>query len=216
SASTNYSLALSLTNNHEGFIIVLLPCHHYSNMPRSPHHHNPGFDCLSWRLAVETNNMREWSVVPQACVSYVGHYMLGYQYRKDVQAVADLAYNFAKTVPLPKDLRTNLWIFELLILCCLTCLIMLNLMLLLAESLREVTTKNLKNLGFTTWEKLILKQTSDAGTSSQIYKEKKRNELLAKGHYRIVGNVGDQWSDLVGEHVGYRTFKVPNPMYYIS
>ena len=78
----------------------------------APHHHNPGFDCLSWRLTVETNNMRQWSVVPQACVSYVGHYMLGYQYRKDVQAVADLAYNFAKTVPLPRDLRTNLWIFD--------------------------------------------------------------------------------------------------------
>ena len=61
------------------------------------------------------------------------------------------------------------------------------------------------------------RQTSDAGTSSQIYKEKKRNELLAQPQrYRIVGNVGDQWSDLVGEHVGIRTFKVPNPMYYIS
>ena len=30
------------------------------------------------------------------------------------------------------------------------------------------------------------------------------------------GNVGDQWSDLLGENVGYRTFKVPNPMYNIS
>lgn len=188
--------------------------------------------------------------------------MLGRQYRKDVQAVADLAYNFAKTVPLPRDLRPNVWILDVAdtvlsnlpyyaqpdvafggtpfnstkfaiweqkgispavpgILDLYKKLQSLGFKIVFisgrSESLREVTTKNLKNLGFTTWEKLILKQTSDAGTSSQIYKEKKRNELLAQPQrYRIVGNVGDQWSDLVGENVGFRTFKVPNPMYYIS
>ena len=77
----------------------------------APHHHNPSFDCLSWRLAVETNNIRDWAVVPQACVSYVGHYMLGYQYRKDVQVVADVAHNFAKSTPLHLDFR-NAWIFD--------------------------------------------------------------------------------------------------------
>jgi hypothetical protein len=38
-------------------------------------HHIPGVSCLSWRLAVETNNIREWDLVPQACENYVGHYM---------------------------------------------------------------------------------------------------------------------------------------------
>ena len=77
----------------------------------APHHHNPGFDCLSWHLAVETNNIHDWSVVPQACVSYVGHYMLGYQYHKDIRAVADVAYNFAKSTPVHLDFR-NTWIFD--------------------------------------------------------------------------------------------------------
>ena len=86
-------------------------------------------------------------------------------------------------------------------------------------SILSVEKKEEEDHLYSFWPLIIIfcdRQTSDAGTSSQIYKEKKRNELLAKGFYRIVGNVGDQWSDLVGEHVGIRTFKVPNPMYYIS
>lgn len=47
------------------------------------------------------------------------------------------------------------------------------------------------------------------------YKSEKRAELVARG-YRIVGNIGDQWSDLLGEHVGLRTFKMPDPMYYVN
>ena len=64
------------------------------------------------------------------------------------------------------------------------------------------------NYLYSFWPLIIIfgdKQTSDAGTSSQIYNEKKRKELIAQG-YRIIGNVGDQWSDLSGENVGYRTF----------
>lgn len=47
------------------------------------------------------------------------------------------------------------------------------------------------------------------------YKSEKRTDLVEQG-YRIVGNIGDQWSDLLGENVGLRTFKMPDPMYYIS
>jgi len=43
-----------------------------------------------------------------------------------------------------------------------------------------------------------------------------RENLLRQG-YRIVGIIGDQWSDLLGDHRGEsRTFKLPNPMYYIE
>lgn len=47
------------------------------------------------------------------------------------------------------------------------------------------------------------------------FKSSKRTELVKAG-YRIVGNIGDQWTDLIGENVGARTFKVPDPMYYIG
>lgn len=59
------------------------------------------------------------------------------------------------------------------------------------------------------------RQTSESGTTAMVYKSKQRKELEEAG-YRILGNMGDQWSDLLGTHVGNRTFKVPNPMFYIA
>lgn len=38
---------------------------------------------------------------------------------------------------------------------------------------------------------------------------------IGAGGYRIWGNVGDQWSDLQGNCTGNRTFKLPNPMYFV-
>nr|BAA89332.1 EEF13 [Solanum melongena] len=54
----------------------------------------------------------------------------------------------------------------------------------------------------------------DSGSAVQ-FKSSKRTDLVKAG-YRIVGNIGDQWTDLIGENVGARTFKVPDPMYYIG
>lgn len=46
------------------------------------------------------------------------------------------------------------------------------------------------------------------------YKSKHRKRLEEEG-YRIKSCLGDQWSDCSGESAGKRTFKLPNPMYYI-
>ncbi|KAM5579209.1 hypothetical protein ABKV19_009140 [Rosa sericea] len=53
--------------------------------------HVPGISCLSWRLGVETHNIIDWETVPAACEGYVGHYMLGHQYRKDSKAQFGIA-----------------------------------------------------------------------------------------------------------------------------
>ncbi|KAF2533082.1 hypothetical protein F2Q70_00031808 [Brassica cretica] len=47
-----------------------------------------------------------------------------------------------------------------------------------------------------------------------LYKSEKRDEMVKEG-YRIRGNSGDQWSDLLGSSISQRSFKLPNPMYYI-
>jgi hypothetical protein len=47
-----------------------------------------------------------------------------------------------------------------------------------------------------------------------MYKSEKREEMVKEG-YRIRGNSGDQWSDLLGSAMSERSFKLPNPMYYI-
>ncbi|KAL7173916.1 hypothetical protein ACSBR2_033221 [Camellia fascicularis] len=83
-----------------------------------------------------------------------------------------------------------------------------------SEQQRGVTVANLINSGFQDWDKLILRAIEDHGKLATIYKSEKRNEMVEEG-YRILGNSGDQWSDLLGSSVSIRSFKLPNPMYYI-
>ncbi|TKY64432.1 Stem 28 kDa glycoprotein [Spatholobus suberectus] len=80
----------------------------------------------------------------------------------------------------------------------------------------DVTKRNLKSAGFHTWEKLILKDPFLYGGKNALqYKSAERKKLEKEG-YRIIGNIGDQWSDILGANKGHRTFKLPNPMYYIN
>ncbi|KAJ6820941.1 acid phosphatase 1-like [Iris pallida] len=82
------------------------------------------------------------------------------------------------------------------------------------EGQRTVTTYNLNKVGIEGWEKLILRGLDDHGKPAKTYKSEKRAEIEAEG-YRILGNSGDQWSDLLGFATSDRSFKLPNPMYYI-
>ncbi|XP_020575264.1 acid phosphatase 1-like [Phalaenopsis equestris] len=82
------------------------------------------------------------------------------------------------------------------------------------ETHRNSTEQNLLAVGYHSWEKLILRGNLDAGKRAMAYKSEKRAELVAQG-YRIHGSSGDQWSDLMGEPMARRSFKVPNPMYHI-
>ncbi|CAL0308739.1 unnamed protein product [Lupinus luteus] len=84
------------------------------------------------------------------------------------------------------------------------------------ESQRDITVKNLKDAGYSTWEKLIVKDaTKYKGKTAVTYKSSERKKLEEEG-YRIIGNIGDQWSDILGTNTGNRTFKLPDPLYYIA
>ncbi|KAI8553687.1 hypothetical protein RHMOL_Rhmol05G0036000 [Rhododendron molle] len=83
------------------------------------------------------------------------------------------------------------------------------------ESQRNVTVKNLKDVGYSNWKRLILRGESDSGTPAIVYKSEKRKEVKDEG-YTIHGSSGDQWSDLLGFAIAERSFKLPNPMYYIA
>ncbi|KAF5201235.1 Acid phosphatase [Thalictrum thalictroides] len=83
------------------------------------------------------------------------------------------------------------------------------------EHQRNGTVKNLISVGYQEWERLILRGPSDHGKTAVIYKSEKRMELETEG-YRIHGSSGDQWSDLYGSPIATRSFKLPNPMYYIA
>ncbi|KAI3455503.1 hypothetical protein Pfo_012166 [Paulownia fortunei] len=222
-------------------------------------HRVEGLDCLSWRLAVETNNLQGWKLVPESCEDYIGNYMLGQQYRHDCEVVADAAIEYAKSLKLAGDGK-DVWVFDIdettlsnmpyyarsdvqfgaipyndtkfnewvaegtappvpAVRRVYKTVLSLGFKTVFltgtAERFKDIRTANLNKAGYYNWEKLILKGEADRGTSAVVYKSKKRTELVNEG-YRIVGNIGDQWSDLIGANVGNRTFKVPDPMYYIG
>ncbi|XP_065850733.1 acid phosphatase 1-like [Euphorbia lathyris] len=83
------------------------------------------------------------------------------------------------------------------------------------ESYRNITVENLLKVGYSNWERLIMRGDADEGKKAIVYKSEKRQELVNEG-YRLHGNTGDQWSDLLGFAVAERSFKLPNPMYYIA
>lgn len=82
------------------------------------------------------------------------------------------------------------------------------------EYQREATEANLLFSGYSNWERLILRGKFDQGKLATVYKSERRQELVDEG-YIIHGCSGDQWSDLLGYAVATRSFKLPNPMYFI-
>ena len=80
------------------------------------------------------------------------------------------------------------------------------------ENTRAHTESNLKREGFTTWNQVVLQP--DASTASTVvYKSGARAAIEQQG-YRIIANVGDQYSDLAGGHAA-AAFKLANPFYFL-
>ena len=80
------------------------------------------------------------------------------------------------------------------------------------ENTRAHTESNLKREGYEGWQQLFLKPDASTDTTVQ-YKSGARANIEQQG-YRIIANVGDQYSDLAGGHedVG---FKLANPFYFL-
>lgn len=91
------------------------------------------------------------------------------------------------------------------------------------ESQRSYTTANLSAVGFpaASQTNLFMKNTANppaylpcgATCTTDQYKSGTRAYIQSLG-YRIVANFGDQYSDLSGGYAD-KTYKVPNPMYFI-
>ncbi|KAI3411533.1 uncharacterized protein J3R85_017827 [Psidium guajava] len=207
-----------------------------------------GVSCLSWRLGVETNNIKNWSTVPRECEGYVGHYMLGHQSREDSEVVGRESVLYAKSLKLAGDGK-DVWVLDIDYAkhgfgvepynsTQFNEWVMTGEAPALPETLkpyrevlklgikpifltgrskdqRKITSAHLRNAGFHKWEMLILKGSAYSGTTAMAYKSNKRRKVEESG-YRIVGTIGDQWSDVLGTHSGNRTFKLPDPLYYIS
>ena len=80
------------------------------------------------------------------------------------------------------------------------------------ERLRAVTERNLRAAGYE-WTGVLLKPDVLDTPSAVEFKAAERKKLVDQG-YTIIVNVGDQMSDLDGGHAE-RTYKLPNPFYFV-
>ncbi len=78
----------------------------------------------------------------------------------------------------------------------------------------ETTARNLTNAGYKGWKALILRNESERQISTTDYKASERAKIVAQG-YKIILNMGDQWSDLNGNPKAEISVKLPNPFYYL-
>ncbi|KAK4775907.1 hypothetical protein SAY87_023868 [Trapa incisa] len=214
--------------------------------------------CLSWRLAVEANNVKAWRTVPARCEMHVERYMTGGQFEQDVELVVDEMLRYMDGIMIAGD-GMDAWVLDVDDTCisnvayykerrfgcdpfegegfrawarkaeCPAIPGVLRLYKRLIESgfkvilitgrdketLGHVTILNLHDQGFSGYQQLTMRTPAYKGQSAAAYKSNVRRQIV-EGGYRIWGNVGDQWTDLLGEYVGGRTFKIPNPMYCVS
>ncbi|XP_022144088.1 acid phosphatase 1 [Momordica charantia] len=214
--------------------------------------------CLSWRLAVEVNNVEPWRTVPAQCFSCIGAYITGGQYEHDLRFVVDQIMSYTEAIPVAGD-GMDAWILDVDDTCISNvdyyrqkrrygcepydaaafkswamegqCPAIQSVVALFEkligsgfkvflvtgrdeETFGQITADNLHREGFVGYERLILRSAAYSGRNAVEFKTEMRRRLVEQG-YRIWGNVGDQWSDLQGQFVGNRTFKLPNPMYFV-
>lgn len=80
-------------------------------------------------------------------------------------------------------------------------------------SFQRATEKNLKRAGYTSWHGLYFRPVQDHNKSVIPYKTQVRSNIT-QGGYTIIASIGDQSSDLTGGYAE-KTFKLPNPYYYL-
>lgn len=78
-------------------------------------------------------------------------------------------------------------------------------------SLQGLTVQNLNAVGYSDPTGFYMKPS---GEGTIPFKSGARADIESKG-YRIIANIGDQESDLSGGHAD-RSFKLPNPFYFIE
>jgi hypothetical protein len=79
---------------------------------------------------------------------------------------------------------------------------------------RIATEWNLRRVGYDKWQQLYMRPDATRGKLVSLYKTQARADIEDRQHFTIITNIGDQLSDLVGEHA-LKCFKVPNPFYFI-
>lgn len=83
-----------------------------------------------------------------------------------------------------------------------------------AHDQTETTARNLHIAGYDNWAGLTLRDDHERNMDTTYYKSQARKKIVDQ-HYRIILNVGDQWSDLNGKPAAEVSVKLPNPFYFL-
>lgn len=83
-----------------------------------------------------------------------------------------------------------------------------------SELQRFATEQNLLRAGYKSWDGLTLRSAGQSTTKTVEYKSGARKKIVEQG-YKLVLNMGDQQSDLVGDPEAELSLKLPNPFYFI-
>lgn len=81
------------------------------------------------------------------------------------------------------------------------------------QSELQATTTNLLRAGYKNWTGLYVRPLQDKHHSVAYFKTETRLAISKQG-YTIIASIGDQYSDLIGGYAK-RTFKLPNPFYFL-
>ncbi|XP_042026956.1 acid phosphatase 1-like [Salvia splendens] len=214
--------------------------------------------CESWRMNVELHNIRDFDVVPEECVEYMGKYMTSTQYKVDSERTIDECRVYVSNSCAFKKDGADAWIFDVDDTLLSTVPYYMNhgfggvklnltsmeewmkkgkatalehslmfynelkgqgVKIILVSSrrefLRSATVDNLVNAGFYGWKTLILRGAEDEKKEIGKFKADVREQLMSRG-YHIWGILGNQWSSIQGPPTAQRTFKLPNPLYYVA
>lgn len=69
--------------------------------------------CESWRLNVELHNIRQFEVVPEECIEYIGKYMKSTQYKVDSQRTTEECLVYLSTSCNLKNDGRDAWTFDI-------------------------------------------------------------------------------------------------------
>jgi acid phosphatase len=83
-----------------------------------------------------------------------------------------------------------------------------------SETERDATERNLREQGIDNWQQLTMRTPETHSETTIVYKSAARAAIATQG-YKIVLNVGDQWSDLKGKPEAEFSVKYPDPFYFI-
>jgi acid phosphatase len=79
---------------------------------------------------------------------------------------------------------------------------------------RDATERNLRAQGFDGWKGLALRPANHGKQTVIEFKSRERAKIAVQG-YKLILNVGDQWSDLKGAPEAEFSVKYPDPFYFI-